>query len=261
MLSPAQMKQREGRLTASRIACLMTGDQKKIHQLWLELTGQAAPEDLSQVWAVRLGEATEPLHLDWLEFLKFTIVRRGEFVTHPRHDWLGATLDGWCSEINGPLEAKHVGGREPLEVVIERYQPQVQCQMEVTGANECMLSVIMGASAPIQETIGRDEAYAAEMMARAAQFMECVRTMRPPVDLPAAPAPIDATRVYDFSLNNTWTVNAAEWLGTKDAAKMCEDAKAILKSIVPADAKKVYGHGVYISRNRAGALSLREGTG
>src|SRR5215471_18987443 len=122
MLSPAQMKQREGRLTASRIACLMTGDQKKIHQLWLEFTGQAEPEDLSQVWAVRLGEATEPMHLDWLELLKFTIVRRGRFIVHPQHEWLGVTLDGWCSALSppggGPVECKHVGGHEPLEIIV-----------------------------------------------------------------------------------------------------------------------------------------------
>src|SRR5262252_5058590 len=129
MLSPTQMKQREGKLTASRIACLMTGNKAKIHQLWLELTGQSEPEDLSHVWAVRLGEATETLHLDWLELLKFTITQRGHFMVHPKHDWLGVTLDGWCSEIDGPVEVKHVGGREPLEVIIERYQPQVQCQM------------------------------------------------------------------------------------------------------------------------------------
>jgi hypothetical protein len=32
----------------------------------------------------------------------------------------------------------------------------------------------------------------------------------------------------------------------------------MLKELVPADAKKCTGHGVFISRNRAGNLSLRE---
>ena len=54
----------------------------------------------------------------------------------------------------------------PQEVVIDRYQPQMQWQMECTGATQCALSVIMGANAPIVEYIERDAAYAAEMVVR-----------------------------------------------------------------------------------------------
>jgi hypothetical protein len=46
---------------AGRIACLMTGDREAILRLYQEMIGEAEPEDLSGVWAVRLGEATEAL--------------------------------------------------------------------------------------------------------------------------------------------------------------------------------------------------------
>jgi predicted phage-related endonuclease len=96
MLTSEQLKQRAGKLTASRIACLMTADAVKIMQLYKELIGEAEPEDLSQVWPVRLGEATEQLQLDWFEQRYRTpVTRRGEVVIHPSKDWAACTLDGW----------------------------------------------------------------------------------------------------------------------------------------------------------------------
>ena len=155
-----------------------------------------------------------------------------------------------------PLEAKHVGGREPIEIIIERYQPQMQWQMFVTGASQCALSVIMGASEPIVEFIPRDDNYIAEMVKRGEQFMAHVRNRTPPVVLDAVPAPIDASRVYDMAADNVWGDQAAIWLDTRSAA-----SEKVLKSRVPEDAKKCFGHGVRITRDRASRLSLREDRG
>jgi predicted phage-related endonuclease len=258
MLTDAQIAARKGRLTASRIACLMTSDARAIHQLYLEMTDQAEPEDLSRVWPVRLGEATEQLNLDWYEMKGNPVSRRGEFATHPDHPWAGCTLDGWDDALLCPIECKHIGGREPLEVVIERYQPQMQWQMECTGAAQCAISVIIGASAPVVEYIDRDLEYAREMLTRGQQFMACVRDRRLPVALEPVAAPVDAARTYDMEGNNTWADQAAEWLATRPFADRCEQASKLLKAIVPADAKRCHGHGIYISRDRAGRLSLRE---
>jgi predicted phage-related endonuclease len=238
----------------------MTGDAVAIMRLYREMTGEEQPEDLSRVWPVRLGEATEQLNLDWLEQSGVALVRRGHVITHPRHDWAACTIDAWCVELDCPCEAKHVGGREPLEIVVERYQPQMQWQMECTGATQCVLSVIMGANPPVVEYIRRDEEYAAEMVRRGRQFMTCVSNLQEPVALPAVPAPVDATKVIDMTGNNMWADNAAVWLAVKDAAAECETASKILKATVPADAKKAWGHGVRITRDRAGRLSLREDT-
>jgi predicted phage-related endonuclease len=258
MLTAAQLKAREGKLTASRVACLMKGDAAEIMRLYRELTNQEAPEDLSHVWPVRLGEATEQLNLDWYEAQNGPLSRRGEVVTHPKYDWAAATLDGWDDRLGCPIETKHVGGREPLEVIIERYQPQMQWQMECTGATECGLSVIMGASPPIVEFIERDADYAAEMVKRGLQFISCVKQRIEPVVLPAIAAPIDATKIYDMAGNNQWATSAVDWLSSKPAADICKDAEKILKSLVPEDAKKCHGHDIQITRDRAGRLSLRE---
>ena len=101
MLSPTQIEARKGKLTASRIACLMDGTQAEILNLWRELVGDPkwVPEDLSQVWPVQLGSATEELNLDWYELRTGKkVIRRGEVVVHPEYEWAAATLDGWIEE-------------------------------------------------------------------------------------------------------------------------------------------------------------------
>jgi predicted phage-related endonuclease len=159
-----------------------------------------------------------------------------------------------------PLEVKHCGGREPVEVIIDRYQPQCQWIMFVTGAKQCALSIILGANEPVVEYLDRDDDYIAEMVARGQQFMECVKARRPPVALDPVAPPVDATRVYDFSGNNSWASSAFVWIESKPHADRCKDAEKILKSMVPADAKKCHGHSIQITRDRAGRLSLREQT-
>lgn len=258
MLTAAQLTAREGKLTASRVACLMHGDAAKIMQLYREMIGEGEPENLDHVWPVRLGSATEQLNLDWFEMKNGTLSRRGDVVVHRKFDWAAATLDAWSDDLECPVETKHVGGREPLEVIIERYQPQMQWQMEVTGASQCALSVIMGANEPIVEFIDRDADYAAEMVTRGRQFISCVKQRIEPVALPPVAAPIDASKVYDMTGNNSWGAAASDWLINREAAAACKTAEQLLKHTVPEDAKKCHGHGVQITRDRAGRLSLRE---
>jgi len=259
MLTADQISARTGKLTASRIGCLMHGDAIAIYNLWLEMTGQQfEQENLLRVWPVQLGVVTEQLNLDWYEMKNSAVDRRGAVVVHPRLPWAAATLDGWITELQCPIECKHVGGREPLEVIIERYQPQMQWQMEVSGAWQCALSVIFGANEPVVEFIDRDEAYAIEMVRRGAQFMQHVADRTPPVVLNAVAAPIDASKVYDMYGNNQWASHADEWLSTRDAADAHKTAEKALKAMVPEDAKKAFGHSIQITRDRAGRLSLRK---
>jgi YqaJ-like viral recombinase domain len=257
-LTPAQNELREGKLTGSRIACLMTGDTKAILRLYREFIGEEQEEDLSRVWPVQLGKATEPLNLIWYQMNGNPLSRCGEVVIHPRHDWAAVTLDAWDDVLSCPVECKHVGGREPLEIIVDRYQPQMQWQMEITGAKQCALSGIMGANSPIVEYINADADYAAEEIRRGQQFMACVEARKPPVVLPPVPAPVDASKFYDMTGNNRWADAASIWLATKATARDCADAEKFLKSIVPEDARKVTGYGVQITRDRARRLSLRE---
>lgn len=261
MLSPDQVRQRDGKLTASRVACLMTGDAEKIMNLWRELVGDPAfvEEDLSGIWAVQLGSWTEPFNLDWYE--KRTgkpLSRRGDVVVHPNFDWAAATLDGWDDILSAPVECKHVGGFEPTAKILERYAPQAHWQMMVTGASQCVFSIIEGAREPVIEIVELDHAYAAELLARATAFMHCVETMTPPVALTPVAAPVKAEKTYDMTGNNQWGSEAVTWITTRQAAKDFAACEKAIKAIVPADAIKCLGHGITVSRNKAGSLSIRE---
>jgi predicted phage-related endonuclease len=257
-LTEEQIAKRRGMLTASRVAPLMTGDKEKIMRMYREMIGEEAEEDLSNVWPVQLGSATEELNLRWYEKKNgVELAHSGHVIPSPHVNWAVATLDGYDRTLKCPVEAKHVGGREPMETIIDRYQPQMQFQMWVMESKMCALSVIMGASEPIVEYIDRDDAYIAEMAKRGEEFMLCVTLRRPPVDLEPVPPPADATKVIDMAGNNYWAADAADWLETQEAAVKNKDREKALKAMVPADAKKCFGYGVRITRDRAGRLSLR----
>lgn len=260
MLSPAQIAARDGRLTASRVACLMSGDAQKIYDLWRELTGDPSfePEDLSGVWAVALGTVTEALQLDWYERKTGrSLSKRGDVIVHPTINWAAATLDAFDDELSAPVEAKHVGGHEKIETVLARYTPQAHWQMIVTGASKCVFTVIEGAREPVIEVVERDEAYAAELLKRATAFMEHVFDLTPPVVLPPIEPPVKAVKIYDFTGQNQWTSEAVTWATNRQAAKDFAAAEKILKGLIPADAAKVFGAGLEAKRDRAGRISLR----
>jgi hypothetical protein len=257
-LTAEQQAKRAGKLTASRIAVLMTGDEAGIMRLYQELIGEIPPENLDDVWAVQLGAVTEKLNLDWFERKNNCILKaRGEVIQHRTLSWAAATLDGYWIEGCCVVECKHVGGREPIETLIDRYQPQMQWQMECTVTTRCALSVIMGANEPIVEFVDRDTAYTFELVARAKSFMACVQMRIPPLEMAPLPPPANATKIRDMEGNNVWANHAEIWIGTRRSSEINKDSEKILKRLVQPEDKKCFGHGVQITRDRAGRLSLR----
>src|SRR5512139_136561 len=257
-LTPEQLAAREGKLTASGIAALMTGDEAKIYNLWRMLICDPSwsPEDLSDVWPVQLGSATEKLHLDWIARKHGQISRRGEVVVSKSIDWAACTLDGWADQHKCPVEAKHVGGFETRETIVQRYYPQMTWQMVVTGAPKCMLSIIEGAREPVQEFINYDSAYADELTLRARAFMKHGHDLTPPVEIEPVREPMTPFKTYDYSENNVFVSAAVDWLETKKHADWHKEADRTLKEIIPADAVKVTGGGLVVKRDRANRLRV-----
>ena len=258
MLNAAQIEARRGKLTASVVRPLMTGDGEAVMRLWRIMIGEEQEENLDHVWAVRMGEVTEQLQLDWFEQKnRVPVTRRGEVVVHRLHDCFAATIDGFVSEYGYPIEAKFVLSRDPLEVVIEKHQPQLHWQMCCCNTAQCALTISLRGDEPVVEFIDMDHAYAGELMRRGLQFMEFVRKRMPPVILPPASLPVSKWIDYPMAGNDTWRRYADQWIQTQGAVKSCEEAAKVLKSLVPSDARKCWGDGVRISRDRAGRLSLR----
>ncbi len=258
-LTAEQQAKRAGKLTASRVAVLMKGDPAGVLRLYREFIGEEQEENLDHVWPVQLGSWTEKLNLDWYERKNNVVLEsRGEVYRHPGLEWAAATLDGWDPNLNCPVECKHVGGREPMETIIDRYQPQMQWQMDCTRATQCALSVIMGANEPIVEYVPCNEPYTKLMFERAEHFMMCVDMRMLPVEIAPIGPPIIPKTVRDMNTNNHWAHQAIEWLTTKDASDRCDDAQKALKAMVQPEDLKCFGHGVRITRDRAGRLSLRK---
>ena len=269
-LTAEQLRAREGKLTASRVKVLMDGDDQALYDLWRELMGDPSYEqpDLSGVWAVQLGSLTEELNLNWYEYRTGReVIRRGEVVASQERPWAACTLDGWTEEPGNPaggdrretvIECKHVGGFEPLEKVVARYQPQVQWQMYVTDCDHAVLSIIEGAKEPVLEEVERDRDYLAELLRRADMLWECVETLRPPVALPKAEPPKPTTREVDMTDDPGWAGPAEIWLENRHAAKVFRSAEKAIKEIVPANAKRAHGHGIEVKRSRSGSLRIGE---
>lgn len=262
-LTPEQKAARQGKLTASSVGVLMGGDKEKIMALWQEMVGDPAfvEPDFEDIWAVQLGIVTEDLNLRWYERRSGrALSRRGEVVVHPDYDWAAATLDAFDEFLPGPVECKHVGGWEKTEVIVQRYMPQCQWQMEVTQTKTCALSLIEAAREPKIEVIEYDKDYANEMLARAHRFMRHVWEMTVPVEMEAVVAPVkpELLRDYNMTGNNTWAAHANDWLAHKKAAKLFADSEKGLKEMFPHDGRNAEGYGVKLSRDKAGRLRIRE---
>lgn len=257
-LTAEQKALREGKLTASMVGRIMSGNLTEMTELWEIMVGLREEEDLSGKWPVQLGLATEEVNLDW--YARKTgheVTRRGSFVAV---DWMGCTLDGWDSVLDRPVEAKHVGGHESEETVLARYQPQLHWTMLCTQRREIALSVISGAAEPVVDIVPFDVAYADQLMARAKHFMRYVDSLTPPVVQPPIKAPPLPVKIVDMMTTkdaNQWGSHAAVWLENIDASKKADTAERDLKGLVPIDAKEATGSGVIIKRDRAGRLSLR----
>lgn len=257
MLTQAQLKARDGKFTGTCANIVMSGDEAEILSLWNQMLGLEGPPDLSGVWPVRLGEATEALNLEWYVRKYGPVSRVGEVVIGDPQ-WMAATLDGYDETNHRVVECKHVGGREPLETIVARYQPQMHWQMMVAVCEECALSVIMGANEPIVEIVPFVPEYGMELFSRASAFMLCVQTLTPPVAVPAVEPPVIPAKEYDFNGNPDWQLLALRWTQSYGAAQIAKECEASIKKLVPQDAKKAFGAGIVVTRNRAGSMSLRE---
>lgn len=261
-LSAEQKQLRDGKLTASMVGALMSGDPDRILTLWRQMVGEEDEPDLSWVWPVQLGAATEQLSLDWYEHKTgHPVTKRGAFVIHPFTHWMGCTLDGWDDVLSVPIEVKHVGGFEEADVVLQRYQPQLHWTMLCTRTTSIKFSVIYRASEPVVETIHLHQPYADELLRRAKEFMVYVETFTSPVVMPRVEAPVLPTITVDMTttkVSNQWGDAAARWLENAPSAIRAEEAEKELKGMVPVEAKQAHGAGVSITRDKKGRMSLRK---
>lgn len=259
-LGRAALVARSAGIGGSDANILLSGNEERIRQLWLEKRGEAEPADLSANLAVMLGCWTEPFNRLWFEKTTgLTVECVGTSVRCPRHDWRRCTLDGFVEADGAVWEAKHSNGFAGVDELLERYMPQLQHNMAVTGAERAWLSVLIGNHRFEAIEVAADWLYQLELLEAEAEFWECVTTGREPVPAPtpAPPRPIGVREVC-LEGNNAWAAAAADWLAHRDAAKTHAAVTKTIKALVEADVARAFGHGIEAKRSRSGGISIRE---
>lgn len=263
-LSADAIARRKDAIGGSDANTIMSGDEKRLLQLWREKRGETEPEDLSDNLAVQMGSFTEPLNIAWFEkHTGMTVKSQGVSV---RREWSGhpmaATLDGECG-FDGPdavFEAKHCGVRNTDAELFARYVPQLTHNCLCAGRSRAFLSIFKGNGDWCVMEYALDDDYAERLVEAEAAFWECVRTGTPPCPLPPGPTPKPVgIKEYDLTGSNEWASHAADFIETELAADRHEIAKKALKALVPDDASKAFGHGICISRTKSGALRFSKG--
>lgn len=261
MLSPAQLQARDGKITASFLPALMAGDEKRILNEWRRVVGDPAweSENLDDSWPVQLGTYLEPFALDWHERKTGNdLTRRGEVVVHPGREYVCCTLDAYRQSDASVIDCKVIGQWRKLDDAIAHYVPQMVIQRACVEAHNAALLIVHGGAEPEEHPVTWDGDYERLVWQRVDEFWTSVETLTPPSAMPAVAAPVKAEKVYDLTGNNEWASEAVTWLNTRQAAKDFTAAEKAIKKLVPADAAKAAGHGITVSRNKAGSLSIKE---
>lgn len=239
---------------------ILSGDAQKVTDLWLEKRGEKEPADLSDVLAVILGCWTEPFNRQWFEKLTGRRVSRtGEIVSCKVNSWRRATLDGVIQATDTIFEAKHTNAFAKADEVLERYMPQLQHNMAVTGYQQAALSVIFGNHKLEIIEIAADWLYQRELLAAEQYFWKCVLSGKAPVaaEPPPAPRPIGSREIC-LEGSNSWASAACDWLKHRDAAKIHAGACAAIRGLVEDDVSRAFGHGIEAKRSKSGAITIRE---
>lgn len=244
---------------------LMGGEPDAIHALWMRKTGREQEPDLSDVLAVQLGIHTEPLNAEW--YSRTTgraVTSRNKLCRSARHYWMAANVDGLTSapsdQVPALWEAKWMGAFGNLDATVQRYQPQLAHNMLVCGVERAVLSVITGKPSYELFEVELDEFFAAQLVEREKLFWECVERDEPPGGFQpiAAPIPVETMREVSMAGSNEWAWAAVEWMTKRAPAKEFEAAAKAIKALVPADAKKAHGHSIIVTRDKKGALTIKE---
>lgn len=271
-LSPARLAERRLGVGGSDAGKIMMGDWR---QLWLEKTGRAEPEDLSDILAVQMGSFTENFNAFW--YTKQTgrlITERSTRIVSVRHPFMCANLDGVTTTSKGAeayWDAKHVGRLD--EATALRYTPQMVHCCTILDLDWWVLSVFVGNSKYEVLEQECDPIYQATLIAREREFWGFVERDEEPPEAGApvlAPKPqpklrtlhipTDAPEAFDamarqFNWLSEFCRNARKFVDTQPAATVNALARAANKDLVPEDFGEVVYGAYRFARTKAGAVT------
>jgi hypothetical protein len=237
---------------------------------WLKVYNQIAlgeSEDLSRIFKVQLGHITEEFNLTWFAHENDWMLpanRDTVAIRNKDYPYIGCLPDCIMHKDGGQeavIDAKHTAAEAPWwdkKKVAEYYFPQAQHNMIACGIHEFWLSVIFGNEGPVPIQIEYDEMWARKYIGLCNAFWGHIERKEPPEageKLKVPEIKLDDMRELDMTTTNMageWKTVAIKFLTYRDGAVLFEEAKKILKSLVPEDVKKATGNGIVITRDKRG---------
>lgn len=261
-LTAEQKAKRDGKIGASFVPALMAGTTDRILNEWMRLVDHPdyAEEDFSGNWPVQLGNYLEPFALNWVEKKTGQVLTlRGDWCPHPELEYLGATLDAYRAAEKKVLDVKVMHAYRIIDDSKLYYAGQLVVQRSCISAQKAGLLIVHGGTEVQEHEISWDNEYEQQVFERIKWFWSRVDTLQPPSEIPAVKGNMPAIRVVDMSRSNTWCHEAGIWVANKEAASKFNGAAKNIKGLLDADVGKAFGAGIVATRNRAGAISIKEG--
>lgn len=190
--TPEWQEWRRNGVSATSCAIIMGKNPGKTPlELWQELVGIKAPQDLSFIPQVRKGVKLEPLALHAFEE-KYGQIGLPICAESSEHPFIRASFDGLLAD-GAPVEIKNLAESNHLQVLKLReeseayqlYYWQVMHQLIVSGASRGYLWFWSPKHEPVCLVVDRDEALCAQIIEAEKNFWELVETATPPEADPA----------------------------------------------------------------------------
>ena len=155
-------------------------------KLWLEKTGQADPDDLSQVEAVQLGSELEEFVAQ--KFAKESgkqVRKQSKMYVHKDYPFMAAHIDRLITGTDEILECKTCGSHKKDEWegdgIPREYILQVTWYLGITGKKKAYIAVLIGGQSFKYKEIEFDKELFDVMVDMAKEFWQAVETKTPPV--------------------------------------------------------------------------------
>jgi len=218
-----------------------------------------------------MGLALEDLHRYWYQLNTDYAVGydpQDPLLIHPDNSLFACHIDGMKvgSDEQGndhvlyPWEGKAVNGFSKFENVLERYYPQLQHIMYVTGHVDIEFSVLIGNSKHEFITVARNDKFIEQYVEMAKTFWQhVIDNVRPEDQESADIIPHEDKKVRRLTLDNDpdFVFAGKEWVKNQKAARAFNNAAKHLKELCPADALTAFTDDVYLSVGKNGAKTIR----
>lgn len=270
---------------SSDARAILSGDWDKIYRKKLGLI----PEDETPSFPMLLGQVTEDLHSGWTmkALVDETKIDFDWSLTVPDTDHqhfaiynvqadgfdipIGSHPDGLLRHPSGavfPLELKITARWKNIDEVCQFYMPQIQHHLLAWGAQNCLVSAIIGTDEPARAWVGASPMYHDYYIERCTAFWTAVRernqpgpmlfdTSKPIVPTAVADSvPINGLKRRCLDGDNHASALIADYIDTHAVVKKHEQIKADLKAMFADDEGELYHERLVMKKDKRGAVRM-----